>query len=112
MVSGLMKLAEIADNYEPPAVIKSVEPVTWEQLAELEPRLRSLQERARQVRDPGGPSFCANRVWFNEFKPELLYLVGWMREKGPAVLQTSRAYDVAYRTIYNGLPDCRECGCL
>lgn len=32
-------------------------------------------------------------------------------ESVPAVLRSSKAYDVAYRAIYRALPDCRNCMC-
>ncbi len=77
-----------------------LDPVTWEQLAALEPRLADLRARARRMR---GSRFCVNQVWYTQFKPELVRLVGWLRRSGPDLLRTSRAYDVAYRAIYDEL---------
>jgi hypothetical protein len=36
-------------------------------------------------------------------------LVGWTAQRdGVGVLTTSRAYDLAYHTLYQSLPDCRN----
>jgi hypothetical protein len=37
-------------------------------------------------------------------------LVGW-HATNPE-LQSDKAYDTAYQTIYAALPNCRNCGCL
>jgi hypothetical protein len=43
--------------------------------------------------------------------------VGWGREATTkedsieAYLQSSDAYDIVYQTLYNALPDCRNCAC-
>jgi hypothetical protein len=51
--------------------------ITWEQLVELEPRLLELYKQAEQVIDDGSsPSFCANDIWYEQFKPRLEELVG------------------------------------
>jgi hypothetical protein len=64
----------------------------------------------KRVKDTGGPSFCANDIWYDEIKPVLVKLVGWSA-RNPA-LRTTEAYDVAYQYLYNLLPDCRDCGCF
>lgn len=85
--------------------------MTFEELCQIEPRLLALYRRAQAVKDDKRkPSFCANRVWYTEFKPELCRLVGWEAEN-PA-LRTEEAYDLAYDTIYDVLPPCRNCWCL
>ena len=84
---------------------------TWAQLARLEPGLARLRREARAV-DGRDPHFCANRVWYQDFKPRLLPLVGWCRDDGPAVLRTQAAYALAYDTIYQELPGCRGCWCI
>jgi hypothetical protein len=93
--------------------------MTFDQLCELEPRLRQLAREAKSVRDDGtAKAFCANAAWYGYFgnpgiKPRLLLLVGFERPNGPDELRTTEAYDVAYDAIYNMLPDCRgECGCM
>jgi hypothetical protein len=90
--------------------------LTWNDLVAAEPRLAVLLADARAVRDDRRrPSFCANAVWFGwhgdgGFKSQLRYLVGWGCRPDP-ILGTQAAYDLAYRTIYNALPDCRNCLC-
>lgn len=86
--------------------------VTWKQLVAAEPRLALLLEEAKAV-DGSGKHFCANRVWHERdgLKWRMSDLVGWDR-KGDPLLGTSEAYDVAYRKIYDALPDCRDCWCL
>ena len=74
-------------------------------------------------------------------KPRLLFLVGWERgisqkrgstlavvnlagiplppkadlaslSEGEQVLRSQGAYDLAYHTVYDVLPNCRNCGCM
>jgi len=87
-------------------------------LVEHEPELLKLLEEARSI--TSRPKFCANEVWygypgsgFQGIKTRLTRLVGFYRESGRhPVLSTSQAYDVAYETIYEALPDCKEgCAC-
>lgn len=92
---------------------------TWAQLVALEPRLQALLDEAKSV-DGSDEHFCANRVWYgnarnrNGIKERLCRLVGWdvRRHGGSALLSSEAAYDVAYETIYDALPGCRECGCF
>jgi hypothetical protein len=95
------------------------EKVDWEQLCKLEPELRTLYRRAKAIKDDGKAGwFCANRVWYGNaiedgLKSTLLRLVGHSaakKEKHP-LLATSQAYDLAYETIYEVLPGCRNCSC-
>ena len=84
--------------------------MNFSELTKIEPRLKQLYNKARQV-DGSEANFCANRVWYEEFKPQLLNLVG----QGAArpELQTVEAYDVAYKKIYRALPNCGEgCSCI
>jgi len=91
--------------------------VEFKKLSKLEPRLAALYEQAKSVRDDGkSQSFCANSIWYGYssnagLKPRLVELVGHRRKDDP-ILGTSRAYDIAYRTIYEALPACRGCGCV
>ena|SRR5215472_2003812 len=83
----------------------------FEKLCAIEPCLAALLERARAVKDDTAkPSFCANRIWYGELKPELTRLVGRRRKDHP-VLGTPRAYDLSYQIIYDALPACRDCAC-
>lgn len=93
----------------------------WTALTRKEPRLRELLGRARSVQDDGEDVFCANHRWYGcgEFrtcpvckgglKLVLSTLVG--RNADNIELEDSKAYDLAYETIYQALPDCRGCNC-
>ena len=81
--------------------------VRWLTLAAASPGLRELYRDIKAVKDDG-PSFCANQVWYLRFKPRLIELVGYWAN-GPDILRTDEAYDVAYQTLYELLPDCRDC---
>lgn len=95
-----------------PMMSQKTRPITWRQLVALEPRLTWLLAAARGTRDTGEtPSFCANAVWLEDFKPMLNRLVGWGAWRRDPVLRSSAAYDLAYGHIYAALPDCRECLC-
>jgi hypothetical protein len=86
------------------------EKARFEVLCEKEPYLATLLAQARAVHDDTSkPSFCANHVWVDVLKPQLLELVGW--EARNPELRTSEAYDLAYDVIYEALPACRNCGC-
>ena len=50
---------------------------TWEQVAELEPRFEQLLIYAQCYNDPGERYFCANEIWDNLFKPQVMKLLGW-----------------------------------
>jgi hypothetical protein len=82
----------------------------FEELCEIEPLLKRLYHKVRQVKDTGEGAFCANAIWYRQFKPELIHLVGY-HARHPA-LRTTEAYDVSYQFLYNQLPDCRDCGCF
>lgn len=85
--------------------------ITWKLLVELEPRLGEMLKRAKSVNGED-KHFCANAVWFDEFKPELCTLVGWDASGFDLRLHTERAYDIAYNKIYDVLPPCKDCLCL
>jgi hypothetical protein len=86
-------------------------PAKFVTLAAEEPRLWELAAKAVMIwaaqRGKEG-RYCANADWYTDFKPELCELVGCSREGHPR-LGTDHAYDVAYETIYELLPDCRDC---
>lgn len=91
-------------------------PLTFSQLCELEPRLLALFNEAKSIKDNRRkPSFCANRIWYawGGLRERMTPLVGYAvkRRGGDPRLATSRAYDIAYHTIYDALPDCRNCVC-
>lgn len=81
---------------------------TFADLAAIEPRLQALLDEARGICAVKG--YVAGKVWYGYggypgLKPRLLDLVGWERPEAHPLLSTSAAYDVAYETIYEALPD-------
>lgn len=89
----------------------------FDRLAKIEPELKRLLDEAKAT-DGSAPMFCANSVWYGYgghpgLKPRLRRLVGWESglPKGHE-LRSSKAYDTAYLTIYEALPDCSgDCLC-
>ena len=92
--------------------------LTWQQLVTAEPRLGSLLLEIKAVRDDKTrPSFCANAHWYGYhgspgFKPRLYRLVGFGALSAPGHLRTMDAYDLAYETLFEALPNCRNCNCM
>ena len=93
--------------------------MNFNDLAALEPKLLPLFNEAAEISGRTLPeNFCANSIWFvydghAGIKRRLMPLVGWDRQDGPELLQTSEAYDVVYQTIYDALPACSgNCGCF
>ena len=110
--------------------------MTFEEIAEMDPRIARLHRLATMIARKKVDSFCANAIWYTLFKPRLEELVGWQRkinskglkfytiqqltngdmnkdfvhDKGP--LGTSEAYSIAYEKIYNALPDCGPNCCV
>jgi hypothetical protein len=91
-------------------MMEQIKKQQWSALIEIEPMLGELQQRARNVKDEDGNHFCANAVWYSEFKPTLVNLAGF--EAKDRRLRSMRAYDLAYGTVYNELPACRNCACF
>ncbi len=83
--------------------------LTWTELIAIEPRLEALRAEVAAV-DGSDAHFCANRIWYQHFKPRLLGLVGWECERDE--LRSEQPRDVAYDTIYGELPPCQDCACL
>ena len=91
--------------------------LTFENLCAIEPRLRELERRVKAVRDDGTASFCANDAWYGlrswhrrGLRNKMAALVGWGASN--PCLRSSEAYDIAHRTLYEALPDCRSCQCV
>ena len=85
--------------------------MTFKELTEYEPELGRLLKFAKCVRDDGQTNyFCSNEIWYRLFKPQLSTLVGW--ECSDPRLAGEDVYDIAYQTIYDVLPPCRDCGCM
>ena len=96
--------------------------LTWGDLIAREPRLARLRREIRALhRQPLGENWCAGEAWYGYgawrwsgregFKRRLSALVGTTAERPDPVLRSSKAYDLAYRTLYEALPPCRECAC-
>jgi hypothetical protein len=110
-ISGAALLQADFGERECPFKAKFEGKLTWCELVKREPELRTLFEKAKAV-DDSDPHFCANRVWYRHFKPVLCDLVGWDARVQDGVVNSSEAYDIAYRKIYQALPDCKDCACI
>lgn len=64
------------------------------------------------VRDEGGASFCANKVWYVHFDQELKKLAGKHAATDDPLLRTQESYELSYQTLYKLLPNCRNCICV
>ena len=89
------------------------------ELLKLEPELAVLLAEAHAHHSTDGERFCANQLWYGYgstvqpgLKRKLTMLVGTHAIYQHPKLITGEAYDTAYHTIYNALPDCRKCGCI
>ena len=87
--------------------------ITWEEVAELEPKLDVMYRTIRMLRRPPRPAiFCADRTWRAIFRPRLKNLVGWTAQRKNSALRSSQAYDAAYQKLCRAMPDCRGCWCF
>ena len=84
--------------------------MTFDDLVNRCPELGDMAAEILTIRGDGGPSFCANDVWYGRYKGRLERLVGWLATD--PYLSTPEVYDIAYEHLYNLLPDCRSCGCV
>ena len=85
--------------------------MTWAEMVKIEPRLEELLREIRSIKDDKTKTyFCANEVWYEQYKPRFKRLVGWGAEKEE--MRGSDAYDLAYHKLYSPLPGCRRCACL
>jgi hypothetical protein len=116
----IMKMLELCEEHDVELCFPAAEPErppTWEELVDLEPRLLALVRSALET-DGSRPDFCANARWYGYggqrgLKPRLLMLVGHDAAPfAPPLLRTRAAYDVAYHTVYEALPNCKRCGCF
>jgi hypothetical protein len=74
--------------------------------------LARLRLEAESVKDEGGTSFCANKIWYIKFDRRLAELIGQDAHKDDPLLRSRNAHELAYETLYKLLPDCRSCICL
>lgn len=92
--------------------MNQIKQVTWSELTKIEPRLITLLADVKAVRDPGSASFCANEIWYDQFRERVSNLAGWCAENRDPRIASSAAYDIVYQTLYELLPPCRNCMCL
>lgn len=85
--------------------------LTWNKIIKYEPRLLDLYKRAKNIKDDNtSATFCQLEIWYAEFKPALLYLVGWSAKN--LAVKSSEAYDTAYHKVLDAIPPCRgDCMC-
>lgn len=111
-----VELATIPSLANVPIIDKaefSTKNTLWYSLARLEPRLQALYDEAKAIEDNSNANyFCANDIWYEQFKPRLCSLVGWDVSSPYPKLRTDQAYDAAYDKVYGALPDCRNCSCI
>lgn len=78
--------------------------MNFQDLVKLEPKLQELADRIKADTANVTEGFCANEVWYESYKSELLTLAGWLSDN-PAT-RTEEAYDVAYDYLTELLPEC------
>lgn len=83
--------------------------MTWQEIIAIEPKLLSLETEIKSIKDSGGKSFCANTIWYNQFKQRVVDLVGDYASNEQ--LRSQQAYSLAYHHLYDQLPNCRNCNC-
>jgi len=81
----------------------------WTDLVAIEPELARLHAEIEGTVDPGGRAFSAEALWHTEFKPKLMWLVGFRAQNHR--LRNRMAYEVALERLYSALPPCRGCAC-
>lgn len=86
--------------------------ISWDELTALEPKLKTMLTIILALAPNPSESWCANKVWYDVFKPRMKNLVGWTCFRKNPALRSSQAYDVAYEKLYGLLPACRDCGCV
>lgn len=74
--------------------VRKSEPLTFEEICELEPAIEKLFDLARMIGRRRGKWFCANAVWYHFFKPELTRLVGWGRRPTSSRIQVVSIADI------------------
>lgn len=81
-------------------------------LLRREPDLARLQREVLAVKDEGGDSFCANKVWYIWFEPQLKQLVGRDARGSDPLLRSQETYELSHHNLYKLLPNCRDCICV
>ena len=91
-------------------LVKTVELLDWEDLVAIEPGLDQLLTEIRRLKDPGGPYFCAEKLWHGCYKSRLAFLAGF-HARNPR-LRSMRCYDIGFEVVYGAMPQCRGCACI
>jgi len=86
--------------------------LTFGKLARLQPDLLQILNDALKIDSSDDPHFCAETIFYRQFKPRLKEFVGFNASTKNELLLSSRAYEIVLQTIHDALPDCRDCGCL
>jgi hypothetical protein len=103
MIARCASLIEAQRQYE---IINPA--LSWQMLVALEPALGRLWDTAHHA-GSGADCLCAERLWEEELKPALTYLVGFGRPQVHPILSTTTAYEVAYNALLRARPRCRNC---
>lgn len=81
--------------------------MTFSDCVAIEPRLTQLENdiKAHATRSCDG-EYCANVVWYREFKPRMLELVGDYCEN--PMMRGADRYMCCYDHLYKLLPNCKH----
>ncbi len=93
---------------------------TWNTLADLEPKLATLEGIVRRIADQAGKRrrWCRNARWAGSMTDTyplcraLSHLVGWEIHHGADVLRTHEAFEACRVHLMGLLPPCRGCNCM
>lgn len=88
--------------------------ISWDDMVNEEPELLDLYTKASILVDSGNTvvpfgHFCGNEAFYKYFRDPLSRLAG-PGARNPA-LRSPEAARIAYKKIYDAIPDCRGCGC-
>jgi hypothetical protein len=72
-----MEFPQVPERPMTAADVATMEDLTWTALVERQPLLAELAHRCASADSGMNEHFCANELWYNQFKPKLLELVGW-----------------------------------
>jgi len=82
---------------------------SFEHLCNVAPFLRCLLRQAKEFkRLAGRKPICANAIWYSTMKPILVASVGMCAHHPMPKMNGREAYDLAYKTIYEALPNCKH----
>ena len=81
----------------------------FEDMCELEPRLRQLERLVDRYTDPGTDFFCAKQAWAISFKPMFGTMAG-VGARNPEMREI-HLFNAAKDHLMALMPKCRGCGC-